>query len=127
MGEQAGNIISHMLKTYGAIREGCAPMSIQIDANHLMVQRERGRNSREHIKGSKATVKHNQWTAITMHLIVQVDPVYRGVFTLWIVRTGCHEHLLLQFPVVRTVYLLHDVSSVRTVCSLIVFYFTREK
>src|SRR6266581_4861299 len=90
MVDEANNIVSHVLKTDGAISEGCASVSIQIDTNDLMVESERGRKSSEHLKGSKATVKHNQRLASSMNLIVQVDSVDRSVFSCWIVRIGCH-------------------------------------
>src|SRR5260370_34290891 len=90
MVDEASDVVSHLLKTDGAIREGCASVSIKIDTNDLMVESERGRKSSEHIKGSKATVKHDQRLASSMNLIVQVDSVDRSVFSCWIVRIGCH-------------------------------------
>jgi hypothetical protein len=55
---QASDIVSHWFKTDGAISDSCASVSIQIDTNDLVVESERGRKSSEHLKGSKATVKH---------------------------------------------------------------------
>src|SRR5690348_1587530 len=94
---QASDIVSHVFKTEGAISEGCASVSIQIDTNDLMVESERGSKSREHLKGSKATVKHDQRPASSMNLIVKVNSVYSSVVSCWIVRMGCHEQLLLWF------------------------------
>jgi len=38
---QASDIVSHVLKTEGAIREGCASVSIQIDTNDLILLSKR--------------------------------------------------------------------------------------
>src|SRR6202035_2508788 len=95
--DEAGDIVSHVLKTERAIREGCASMPIQIDTNDLVLLSKRGRKSREHLKGAKAAVKHDQRLASSMNLIVQVDSVDRSVVSCWIVRIGCHEHILLWF------------------------------
>src|SRR5216684_1182068 len=94
--DEASNIVSHVLKTDGAIREGCASVPIQIDTNDLILLSKRGRKSGEHLKGPKATVKHDQRLASSMNLIVQGDSVDRSVFSCWIVRIGCHEHILLN-------------------------------
>src|SRR5438309_11935011 len=88
---QASDIVSHVLKAEGAIREGCASVPIQIDPNDLILLSQRGRKSGEHLKGPKATVKHDQRLASSMDLIVQGDPVYRSVVSCWIVCIGCHE------------------------------------
>src|SRR5216683_2000820 len=97
MVDEASDIVSHLLKTDGAIREGCASVSIQIDTNDLILLSKRGRKCSEHLKGPKATVKHDQRLASSMNLIVKIDSVYRSVFSCWIVRIGCHEQLLLWF------------------------------
>src|SRR5438105_2165204 len=94
---QASDIVSHVLKTEGAIREGGAPVSIQIDTNDLILLSQRGRKSSEHLKGPKAYVKHDQRLASSMDLIVQGDPVDRSVVSCWIVCSGCHEQLLLTY------------------------------
>src|SRR6266581_4896393 len=86
-----------VLKAEGAVREGCAPVSIKIDTNDLILLSKRGRKSGEHLKGPKATVKHDQRLASSMNLVVKVDSVYRSVFSCWIVRIGCHEQLLLNY------------------------------
>src|SRR6266567_5377578 len=83
---QASNIVRHVLKTNGAIREGRASVPIKIDPNDLILRRQRGRKSGEHLKGPKATMKHDQGLASSMNLIVQVDSVDRSVCSCWIVR-----------------------------------------
>src|SRR5947209_11552933 len=93
---QASDIVSHVLKAEGAIREGCASVSIQIDTNDLILRSQRGRKSGEHLKGPKATVKHDQGLASSMNLIVQVDSVDRSVCSCWIVGISCHLRLLLN-------------------------------
>src|SRR5438034_3418101 len=94
--DEASNIVRHLFQTDGAISEGCASVSIKIDTNDLVVESERGRKGSEHLKGSKAAVEHDQRLASSMNLIVKVDPVYRNVFSCWIVRIGCHEQKLLS-------------------------------
>src|SRR6266849_8367860 len=94
---QTSNIVSHVLKTNGAISEGCASVPMQADTNDLIIRSQRGRKSGEHLKGSKATVKHDQRLARSMNLIVQVDSVDRSIFSCWIVCLGCHEQLLLKY------------------------------
>src|SRR5260370_35122289 len=74
---QASDIVSHVLKAEGAIREGCASVSIQIDTNDLILLSQRGRKSGEHLKGPKASVKHDQRLASSMDLIVQGDTITR--------------------------------------------------
>src|SRR5258708_3087647 len=93
---QASDIVSHVLKTDGAIREGCASVSIQIDTNDLILLSKRGSKSGEHLKGPKATVKHDQRLASSMNLIVKGNSVDRSVCSCWIVRISCHEQLLLE-------------------------------
>src|SRR5712692_2644833 len=56
--DEVSDIVSHFFKTDGAIREGCASVSIQIDTDDLILRSQRGRKSCEHLKGPKATVKH---------------------------------------------------------------------
>src|SRR5579863_9643229 len=88
---QASDIVSHVLKTKGAIGEGSVSVPIQIDTNDLILLSQRGRKSGKHLKGAKATVKHDQRLASAMNLIVQGDAVDRSVFSCWIVCRGCHE------------------------------------
>jgi hypothetical protein len=42
---QASDIVSHLFKTDEAISDGCASVSVKIDANDLMVLSERGSKS----------------------------------------------------------------------------------
>src|SRR5437763_7824216 len=96
MAYQASDIVSHVLKAEGAIREGGASVSIQIDSNDLILRSQGGRKSGEHLKGPKATVKHDQGLASSMYLIVQADSVDRSVCSCWIVGIGCHLRIPLK-------------------------------
>ncbi len=72
---EARDIVCHMLKTERATRESCASVPIEIDSNNLMSECKCGRNSIERLKSSKATVKQNQRSTCSMHLVVQVDAI----------------------------------------------------
>src|SRR5258708_35867540 len=77
MADEASDIISHVLKTDGAIRQGGAPVSVKVDPNDLMGGSKDRRKSCEHLKGPEASMKHDQRPACSMKLIVQGDSVDR--------------------------------------------------
>src|SRR6266568_3467173 len=95
--DQASDIISHVLKAEGAIREGGTSVPIQIDTNDLITRSQHRRKSSEHLKGAKATVKHDQGRALSMNLIVQGDSIDNSVVSCWMVCRVCHKQLLLTF------------------------------